>query len=86
VPLFVGLAQIVTALISGATLGNLAPPRAGRPWSAGPGYADPFAASPPQPPGAPGAPQQTVYEERYAYRPGDTQELRRPTSPPDRNL
>jgi hypothetical protein len=82
VPLFVGLAQIVTALISGATLGNLAPPRQGAPWHAAqPGYADPFA---PGPPGAPGAPQQTAYEERYAYRPGDTQELRRPMPPPER--
>ena len=67
IPLFVGLAQVIIELLSGATLG---PPR----YAAAPPpnlYGVPT--SPPPPPGA--AP---TYEGSYTYRPGATQELRKP--------
>jgi hypothetical protein len=67
IPLFVGLAQVIIALLSGATLG---PPR--------------YAAAPPPniygvptpPPAQAGA--APTYEGSYTYRPGATQELRKP--------
>jgi hypothetical protein len=71
VPMFVGIAQIVTAMLDGATFGPVrqAPP--------------PYGGPPPGPgPGA-DAPSST-YEGPYTYRPGDAQELRRPAPPLDR--
>ena len=71
VPLFVGLAQIVTALLSGATLG------APRRWED----------DPPQDAAAPGnasPPPGQSFEGPYTYRPGPTQELRPPVPPPER--
>jgi hypothetical protein len=66
IPLFVGLAQVIIALLSGATLG---PPR----------YAT---APPPNIYGVPTPPPQAgaapTYEGSYTYRPGPTQELRKP--------
>jgi len=67
VPLFVGLAQILIALSSGAQL-HLGP-RLQQPTNVG---------SPVPPPGAP----IPTYEGSYTYRPGGTQELRPPTPPP----
>jgi hypothetical protein len=74
VPLFVGLAQIASALLSGATLG------AGRRWDAYPPQAP---APPPAGPGEQSGPGQT-FEGSYTYRPGTAQELRPPVPPPER--
>jgi hypothetical protein len=69
IPLFVGLAQVVIALLSGATFG---PPGRGYSPYAGADQQQPSSAPPPN------------YEGPYAYRPGPTQELQRPAQPPDR--
>jgi len=70
IPLFIGLAQVIIAVLSGATLRPMAGP------------ATPFAAEQTPPPAA----EQTTYEGPYAYRPGGTQELRPPRTPPERRL
>ncbi len=69
VPLFVGLAQVVIALLSGATLRPMARPAA------------PYVENPAQPPG-----ERTTFDGPYAYRPGGTQELRPPRTPPERRF
>ncbi len=69
IPLFVGLAQIVSALMSGATMGV---PQ-GNPYA---GYRAPG-------PGPQAGPSQP-FEGPYTYRPGMTQELQPPSGPPDR--
>jgi hypothetical protein len=74
VPLFVGLAQIIIAIISGARIGGyrggFAPPEMGTP--SGP------------PPGNFAAPPRDVTPGPYAWRPGSTTELEKPPSPPER--
>jgi hypothetical protein len=73
VPLFVGLAQLIMALMSGATL------RPNQTWSMPPAAPPPpYTAPTPPPAGA------TTYDGSYTYRPGAAQELRPPSSPPDR--
>lgn len=67
VPLFIGLAQVMIAMLSGAQL------------HFGPRPQQPISMGSPIPPGAPAAP---TYEGSYTYRPGGTQELRPPTPPP----
>lgn len=66
IPMFIGIAQVLIAVLSGATLG---PPR----------YAS---APPPNIYGVPTAPPSAgaapTYEGSYTYRPGPTQELRKP--------
>lgn len=71
VPMFVGLAQVVIALLSGATL---------RPLSAAPasGPTERVTPSPPI--------DNVTYDGPYTYRPGDTQELRPPKTPPERRF
>ncbi|MFY9779499.1 MAG: DUF6249 domain-containing protein [Candidatus Baltobacteraceae bacterium] len=69
VPLFVGLAQIVSALLSGASFGSS--PR----WE---GY------QPQSPPGAAQSGPGQSFDGPYAYRPGPAQELRPPAPPPER--
>ncbi len=71
IPLFIGLSQVVIALLSGASLGV---PRA----DAG------AAGVPPPVYGEPVPPERPTYEGSYTYRPGSAQELRPPTSPPER--
>jgi hypothetical protein len=73
VPLFVGLAQLIVALMSGATF------RPTQTWTMPPGPPPPPYTTPTPPPA--GA---TTYDGSYTYRPGSTQELRPPSSPPDR--
>jgi Domain of unknown function (DUF6249) len=71
IPLFVGLAQVVIALMSGASIGA-------------PG-GDPYAqyrAQGTQGPQGPAAPP--PFDQSYTYRPGPAQELQRPVQPPDR--
>ena len=70
IPMFVGLAQITTALLSGATLRPMQNGAAPQPnlYSVPP---------PPQPPPPPQAAAPT-YEGSYTYRPGGAQELRKP--------
>ncbi|GAC1543383.1 MAG: hypothetical protein NVS3B16_09640 [Vulcanimicrobiaceae bacterium] len=68
VPLFVGLAQVVIALLSGATLRPMTMPAA--PYVAE--QASPAANDPP------------TFDGPYTYRPGATQELRPPRTPPER--
>jgi len=73
IPLFIGLAQVIIALLSGATLRPAAAPSAP--------YRSEYAPPPSEEP--------TTYEGPYAYRPGDTQELRPPRpprTPPERRL
>jgi hypothetical protein len=70
VPLCIGLAQVVIAVLSGATLG---PPRR---QVLGGTYYGATPASPAGPPPDLGGP--------YTYRPGATQELRPPSAPPER--
>ncbi len=65
IPMFIGMAQVIIALLSGATL---APSN----YAAGP---PPNLYGVPTPPPA-GAPP--TYESSYTYRPGATQELRKP--------
>jgi hypothetical protein len=73
IPMFVGLAQVILALLSGATLAPVQ-----HQWSAGQ----------PQPPpqfgGSGSVPGQPTYDTSYTYRPGDLQELQPPASPPER--
>ena len=77
IPLFIGIAQILVALISGATFGpNLAGPRGQAP------YTPNFGPAMPQPP--PPNPNPTTFDGSYTYRPGSTEQLRPPTSPPER--
>jgi hypothetical protein len=73
IPLFVGLAQLIMAVLSGATLRPSA-----QTWSIPPGAQPPPYTPTPPPNGA------TTYDGSYTYRPGSTQELRPPTSPPER--
>jgi hypothetical protein len=70
IPLFVGVAQIVIAVLSGAVVG--APPNGGAytPYR----DRDPQAAAPPP---------QSPFESSYTYRPGASPELQ-PPQPPDR--
>jgi hypothetical protein len=72
IPMFVGIAQVLIGLMSGATLGPQ------RVWAAAPPpplYSD---ATVPPSGGVP------TYDSSYTYRPGDAPELRPPTSPPER--
>ncbi|MGP6159277.1 MAG: DUF6249 domain-containing protein [Vulcanimicrobiaceae bacterium] len=70
VPLFVGLAQILSALLSGASFPT-------RRWQ---GYPPPGPAGP----GDPAQPETQTFDGSYTYRPGSTQELRPPAPPPER--
>ncbi|MGZ3510321.1 MAG: hypothetical protein ACXWNJ_18430 [Vulcanimicrobiaceae bacterium] len=76
IPLFVGIAQVILALMAGARFGAFTlqspPPQQGQP-QAGPGQQQP-------PFGAPGPSAQSG---PYGWRPGPTTELERPTPPPD---
>ena len=79
IPLFVGIAQIIIALLGGARLGpfGMMPP-------AGLGTGEPQAGPPPyqqQPPPFAGA--RDVPPGPYGWRPGPTTELEKPPSPPD---
>jgi hypothetical protein len=76
IPMFVGIAQIIIALLSGARFGNFT---MGPPQQPGPGmqtgqqsYQQPFTGGRDVPPGP------------YAWRPGPTTELEKPPSPPDK--
>jgi hypothetical protein len=72
IPMFVGLAQITTALLSGATL---------RPMQRGGAAPQPnlYSVPPPQAPPPPQPPPASpTYEGSYTYRPGGAQELRKP--------
>ena len=73
IPMFIGIAQIVIALMSGATVpfGRAVPPPP-------PGQAGPVGGSYEQPQ----APRD-VTPGAYAWRPGPTTELKKPPSPPD---
>ncbi len=71
VPMFVGIAQIVNAMLNGARLPGFGSP-----------YVNPQATySPPPNPGT-GVPPQTPAGP-YAWRPGSTPEIERPVPPPD---
>jgi hypothetical protein len=72
VPLFVGLAQVIIALMSGATM------VAGQTWGAAPSAPPPHYTDAVAPPGP------ATYDGSYTYRPGSTQELRPPSPPPER--
>jgi hypothetical protein len=75
IPLFVGFAQIVIAMLSGARLGPYGfqqmPPNQSQPFGGGQPQPNPFAARRDIPPGP------------YAWRPGPTTELEKPVPPPD---
>jgi hypothetical protein len=71
IPLFIGLAQVATAVLFGAALGSA------RQW--GPQMPPPIAPGPPPPSGS-----VPTFDGPYTYRPGATQELKPPYSPPER--
>ena len=79
VPLFVGIAQIINAVLNGARLPGFAP---GSTWTQQSNYGPPpnvgsgpnVGATPPPPQAPPGP---------YAWRPGSTPEIERPAPPPD---
>jgi len=74
IPLFVGIAQIIGAVLSGATFGPVAArPRFGPGPGAGSTPGPSAAAAPPPPPGP-------AYG---GWRPGPTPEIEKPASPPD---
>jgi hypothetical protein len=74
IPTFIGVAQILSAVLAGATI--RAPQAFGQP--------PPLYTVPPSepPPAAPGP--SPTYEGSYTYRPGSTQEVRPPPPPLDR--
>ncbi|HEV3090700.1 MAG TPA: DUF6249 domain-containing protein [Candidatus Cybelea sp.] len=72
IPLFVGVAQIVSAVLSGASLG--VPVRRQYTSSFGP------SAAPPEPPGQSTMPPGPTYG---GWRPGPIPEIEKPASPPD---
>jgi hypothetical protein len=74
IPMFIGLAQVVSSMLAGATIITVR--RSGFTPPPPPFIDPPF--SPPPPPGMP------TYDSSYTYRPGDTAELRPPPRPPDR--
>jgi hypothetical protein len=78
IPLFIGIAQILVALISGATLG----PHFSRPQNLG-AHSPSFGPPPQAPPTSP-SPGTASFDGPYTYRPGSTEQLRPPTSPPER--
>jgi hypothetical protein len=80
IPLFVGVAQIIIALMSGARFGSfgLNPPQSGP----GIGQPPPGQQQYQQPP--PFAGSRDVPPGPYAWRPGPTTELEKPPSPPDK--
>jgi hypothetical protein len=71
IPMFVGIAQVIGAILGGARLGYAGPQS---PSTFGPAAAPPPPGSPP-PPEPPAGP--------YAWRPGPTPEIEKPTNPPD---
>ena len=72
IPMFVGIAQMINALMAGARFGS--PMTGPAPYQA---------SAPPPPPGQMNQPRD-VTPGPYAYRPGATTELEPPASPPDR--
>lgn len=75
IPLFVGIAQIITAVLSGASFGRFgmsAPPPPGSQQQYQQPQPPPFTASRDAAPGP------------YAWRPGNTTELEQPLRPPDK--
>jgi hypothetical protein len=75
IPMFIGLSQITSAMLAGATLG---------PAMYGPGPGAPFPGPPFNTPPPPFGGPPPTYDSSYTYRPGDAQELRPPTPPPER--
>jgi hypothetical protein len=76
VPMFVGIAQIINAVLNGARLPGFG---SGATWGPPPNYTAPPNAGPPPNVGA--APQAPPGP--YAWRPGSTPEIERPVQPPD---
>jgi hypothetical protein len=74
IPLFVGLAQVISALMSGARIGGDSAPTQSFGPVPGPGMSAP----PPTGPSAAQAPSGP-----YGWRPGSTPEIEKPASPPD---
>jgi hypothetical protein len=71
IPMFVGIAQVIGAMLNGARLPGFGSP-----------YVNPQSTFGPPPNAAPGAPPQTPAGP-YAWRPGPTPEIERPVPPPD---
>ena len=76
IPMFVGIAQIIGAILGGARFGAYLPPGNGSNYGPGAAAQPPGAAQPP-PPGPPPS------SGPYAWRPGPTPEIEKPPSPPD---
>ena len=75
IPLFVGIAQVITAIMGGARIGNGPVGVASQTFAPGPGMSS---AAPPPGPSAAQAPSGP-----YGWRPGSTPEIEKPASPPD---
>jgi len=78
IPLFVGIAQVITAIMGGARIGGFSqqPGIGAQPWGPGPG-------SGPQPTPGPAGPSAQAPSGPYAWRPGQTPEIEKPAGPPD---
>ncbi len=76
VPMFVGIAQIVNAVLNGARLPGFG---AGATWSQPTNFVPPPNAGP----GPSAAPPPQAQPGPYAWRPGSTPEIERPVPPPD---
>jgi len=79
IPLFVGIAQIINAILNGATIPV---------FGAGPSQANfgprPMNQGQPQSPPPPaGSPSSSGYSGPYGWRPGPTPEIEKPVQPPD---
>ncbi|MFN2449272.1 MAG: DUF6249 domain-containing protein [Candidatus Baltobacteraceae bacterium] len=75
IPLFIGIAQVIIALLSGAQLGNLRGATAGPPLGRPSTHPGPEMYAPP--------PQRDVTPAPSGWRPGVMTELERPPTPPD---
>ena len=74
IPMFVGIAQIINALLNGARFPGMQTTGAPPPQSPFTAQAPPSAGTPPPPPPASGP---------YGWRPGPTPEIEKPVQPPD---
>jgi hypothetical protein len=76
IPMFVGIAQIINALLNGARF-------PGMQSAGGPATQSPFTAQPPPAGGMPPNPPPPQSSGPYGWRPGPTPEIEKPAQPPD---
>jgi hypothetical protein len=74
IPMFVGIAQVIGAIVGGARFGPVQQLGAGQ---------APYGQQAPPPPGTPSAAPPPPPAGPYAWRPGSTPEIEKPINPPD---